>query len=143
MRAAATTYCRSAEPSSSGGVPTAMNLISPCATEAATSVEKVRRFAARLRATRSARPGSGRSAAARSLESSSCSVERSVKNGRPVRVTEIAPAYEAKGLFAGRLAEGPAGDDALGAQILADWTEARGQFWQVVPKEMLDRKSVV
>ncbi len=32
LRAAASTYCRSAEPSSSGGVPTAMNCSAPCAT---------------------------------------------------------------------------------------------------------------
>ena len=32
LRAAASTYCRSAEPSSSGGVPTAMNWTRPCAT---------------------------------------------------------------------------------------------------------------
>ena len=39
LRAASSTYCRSAEPSSSGGVPTAMNWISPCSTLASTSVE--------------------------------------------------------------------------------------------------------
>ena len=38
LRAAASTCCRSAEPSSSGGVPTAMSCSSPCATLAATSV---------------------------------------------------------------------------------------------------------
>ena len=37
-RAAASTYCMSAEPSSSGGVPTAMNCSMPCATAASTSV---------------------------------------------------------------------------------------------------------
>src|SRR5471030_620296 len=58
LRAAASTYCKSAEPSSSGGVPTAMNCRQPCATEAATSVEKCKRPAARLRATTSSRPGS-------------------------------------------------------------------------------------
>jgi len=58
VRAAATTCCRSAEPSSSGGVPTAMNWICPCATLAAASVVKRRRPAARLRATISASPGS-------------------------------------------------------------------------------------
>ncbi len=40
LRAAASTYCRSALPSSSGGVPTAMNWMSPKATAAATSVVK-------------------------------------------------------------------------------------------------------
>ena len=45
-RAAASTYCRSAEPSSPGGVPTAMICSSPCATLAATSVEKRSRPAA-------------------------------------------------------------------------------------------------
>ena len=34
LRAAASTYCMSAEPSSSGGVPTAMNCNAPCATAA-------------------------------------------------------------------------------------------------------------
>lgn len=58
LRAAASTYFRSAEPSSSGGVPTAMNCTSPCATLAATSVENCRRPAVRLRSISSFRPGS-------------------------------------------------------------------------------------
>ncbi len=37
-----------------------------------------------------------------------------VRNGVVVHA-EVAPAYEAKGLFAGRLADGPTGDEALGA----------------------------
>jgi len=58
LRAAASTYCRSALPSSSGGVPTAMNYTLPCATLAATSVEKVRRPASTFRSITSFRPGS-------------------------------------------------------------------------------------
>ena len=49
--ATCSTYCRSALPSSSGGVPTAMNCSAPCATEACTSVVKRSRPAATLRAT--------------------------------------------------------------------------------------------
>ena len=41
--AADNTYWRSAEPSSSGGVPTAMNCSMPCATACATSVVKLSR----------------------------------------------------------------------------------------------------
>jgi Fe-S cluster assembly protein SufD len=37
-----------------------------------------------------------------------------VRNGVVVHAA-VAPAYEAKGLFAGRLSDGPAGDEALGA----------------------------
>ena len=58
LRAAAVTYLRSAEPSSSGGVPTAMNCTSPCATAFSRSVVNAMRPAARLRATISSRPGS-------------------------------------------------------------------------------------
>ncbi len=58
LRAAASTYCMSAEPSSSGGVPTAMNCSAPCATAASLSVVKRRRPAATLRAIIAARPGS-------------------------------------------------------------------------------------
>ncbi len=58
LRAASSTYCRSAEPSSSGGVPTAMNWISPCATLAAISVENLSRPAAQLRVMISCKPGS-------------------------------------------------------------------------------------
>ena len=57
-RAAPSTYCKSAEPSSSGGVPTAMNWMVPCATARATSVVKRRRPALTLRATTRSRPGS-------------------------------------------------------------------------------------
>jgi hypothetical protein len=46
LRAAAVTYCRSAEPSSSGGVPTAMNWMVPCATERSMSVVNSSRPAA-------------------------------------------------------------------------------------------------
>ena len=58
LRAAASTYCMSAEPSSSGGVPTAMNCSAPCATAASWSVVKRRRPAATLRAIIASRPGS-------------------------------------------------------------------------------------
>ena len=58
LRAAASTYCMSAEPSSSGGVPTAMNWTVPCATAASTSVVKASRPAATLRAIIASRPGS-------------------------------------------------------------------------------------
>src|SRR4029077_11928562 len=57
-RAAATTCCRSAEPSSPGGVPTAMICSSPCATLAGTSVEKVSRPACSFLCTIASRPGS-------------------------------------------------------------------------------------
>ena len=56
LRAAASTWRRSAEPSSPAGVPTAMNWISPWRTLAATSVEKFSRPALRLRRTSSSRP---------------------------------------------------------------------------------------
>src|SRR6185503_8586992 len=52
------TCCMSAEPSSEGGVPTAMTWISPCATLAATSVENMRRPACSLRLTIGSSPGS-------------------------------------------------------------------------------------
>ena len=55
---AASTYCRSAEPSSSGGVPTPMNCSVPCATAAGMSVVKRSRPALRLRWTISSSPGS-------------------------------------------------------------------------------------
>ena len=58
LAAAASTYCMSAEPSSSGGVPTPMNWIVPCATAAATSVVNCRRPAAALRCTSASSPGS-------------------------------------------------------------------------------------
>ena len=58
LRAAATTYCRSAEPSSPGGVPTAMNCTSPQATLSAISVVNFKRPAAILLATISFKPGS-------------------------------------------------------------------------------------
>jgi hypothetical protein len=58
LRAAASTYCMSAEPSSSGGVPTAMNWMVPWLTARATSVVKCKRPAATLRATISCSPGS-------------------------------------------------------------------------------------
>lgn len=58
LRAAANTYCRSAEPSSPGGVPTAMNWTSPNATLAAMSSVNCRRPPVTLRLTRSSRPGS-------------------------------------------------------------------------------------
>jgi hypothetical protein len=48
--AAASTYCRSAEPSSSGGVPTPMNCSVPCATARGMSVVNCSRPAATLRA---------------------------------------------------------------------------------------------
>src|SRR5262245_32635883 len=57
-RAAATTCCRSAEPSSPGGVPTAMICRSPCATLAGTSVEKLSRPACSFLCTIASRPGS-------------------------------------------------------------------------------------
>ncbi len=58
LRAAWITYCMSALPSSSGGVPTAMNCSAPCATDASTSVVNFRRPAAALRRTIASRPGS-------------------------------------------------------------------------------------
>ena len=75
-RAAASTYCMSAEPSSSGGVPTAMNCSAPCATAASTSVVKRRRPAATLRADHRLEPRLvDRHAAARSA-SRSCARRR-------------------------------------------------------------------
>jgi hypothetical protein len=56
--AAARTYFMSADPSSSGGVPTAMNCRTPCATAASWSVVKRSRPAATLRAIIAASPGS-------------------------------------------------------------------------------------
>ena len=58
LRAACSTYCMSALPSSSGGVPTAMNCSVPCATAASTSVVKRSRPAAALRRTMASSPGS-------------------------------------------------------------------------------------
>src|SRR5579875_545694 len=58
LRATATTYCRSALPSSSGGVPTAMKITCPCATPAAPSVVNVSRPVAWLRLTSGSSPGS-------------------------------------------------------------------------------------
>ena len=56
--ATARTCRRSAEPSSSGGVPTAMNTMSASRIAPATSVVKLRRPAVWLRSTYSSRPGS-------------------------------------------------------------------------------------
>ena len=56
--ATAITYFMSAEPSSSGGVPTAMNWMRPCATPSAASVVNMRRPAAWFFLTMSSRPGS-------------------------------------------------------------------------------------
>ena len=58
LRAAASTYCMSADPSSSGGVPTAMNCSVPWATAASTSVVNRSRPAVTLRAIIASRPGS-------------------------------------------------------------------------------------
>jgi hypothetical protein len=58
LRAAASTYCRSALPSSPGGVPTAMNSTSPWATAAATSVVNSMRPASTLASIRPFSPGS-------------------------------------------------------------------------------------
>jgi hypothetical protein len=57
-RATASTWRRSAEPSSSGGVPTAIIRNRPWATAAFASVVNESRPFLRLRATRSSRPGS-------------------------------------------------------------------------------------
>ena len=56
--ATSSTCCRSAEPSSPGGVPTAMNTTSPCSTAASRSVVKCSRPAAALRVTSGSNPGS-------------------------------------------------------------------------------------
>ncbi len=58
VRATANTYCRSALPSSSGGVPTAMKITWPCAIAASASVVKASRNAAWLALTIGSRPGS-------------------------------------------------------------------------------------
>ncbi|KAG1258502.1 hypothetical protein G6F66_014564 [Rhizopus arrhizus] len=58
VRATASTYCRSALPSSSGGVPTAMNTTWPCSMAAAASVVNASRDAAWLAFTIGSRPGS-------------------------------------------------------------------------------------
>ena len=58
VAATASTYLRSAEPSSSGGVPTAMNWMRPCATPSAASVVNWSRPSAWFRCTISSRPGS-------------------------------------------------------------------------------------
>ena len=58
VRATASTYCRSALPSSSGGVPTAMKTTWPCAIALAASVVKASRPAAWLAFTIGSRPGS-------------------------------------------------------------------------------------
>ena len=57
LAAAASTWSRSAEPSSAGGVPTAMKTMVPSATALAASVVKCNRPAAALRSTSSLRPG--------------------------------------------------------------------------------------
>jgi hypothetical protein len=57
-RAAASTYCMSAEPSSPGGVPTAMNCRAPCATAASASVVNLSRPASALRRIIGSSPGS-------------------------------------------------------------------------------------
>ena len=58
LLATAITYCMSAEPSSSGGVPTAMNWMRPCATPVAASVVNISRPAAWFFFTSSSSPGS-------------------------------------------------------------------------------------
>jgi hypothetical protein len=58
LRAASITCFMSAEPSSSGGVPTAMNCSVPWRTAASTSVVKCSRPAATLRRIIASRPGS-------------------------------------------------------------------------------------
>jgi hypothetical protein len=58
VRAAASTCCMSAAPSSSGGVPTAMKRMVPKRTPSCTSVVKCSRPPATLRSTISFRPGS-------------------------------------------------------------------------------------
>ena len=58
VAATASTYLRSAEPSSSGGVPTAMNWMRPCATPSAASVVNMSRPSAWFFRTISSRPGS-------------------------------------------------------------------------------------
>ena len=58
VRATARTYLRSAEPSSSGGVPTAMKTMRPCFTASAASVVKFSRPSAWFFLTISSRPGS-------------------------------------------------------------------------------------
>ena len=58
VRATLSTWLRSAEPSSSGGVPTAMNWNRPCATPRTASVVNSRRPAAWLRLTSASSPGS-------------------------------------------------------------------------------------
>jgi len=58
VRATASTYCRSALPSSSGGVPTAMKRVSPCAMAWAASVLNSSRPAPWLARTIGSRPGS-------------------------------------------------------------------------------------
>ncbi len=58
VSATASTYCRSAEPSSSGGVPTAMNWNRPCSTASLGSLVKWSRPAAMLRSTIWSRSGS-------------------------------------------------------------------------------------
>ena len=58
LRAAASTYCRSALPSWSAGVPVAMKISSPWRTASAMSIVKRRRRSAALRPTSSGRPRS-------------------------------------------------------------------------------------
>lgn len=58
VRATASTYCKSAEPSSSGGVPTALNTISTLLRTLARSVVKLRRPSRWFLSTISSRPGS-------------------------------------------------------------------------------------
>ena len=58
VRATASTWRRSADPSSPGGVPTAIRITSPCVTPAAASVVKRNRPARTLRSIMGARPGS-------------------------------------------------------------------------------------
>ncbi len=58
VRATESTARRSAEPSMSEGVPTAMNRISPCRVVSAASVEKCSRPVSALRCTSPSRPGS-------------------------------------------------------------------------------------
>ncbi len=57
-RATASTCCKSADPSSLGGVPTAMNTTSACCNASAVDCVNARRPACRLRLTMSSSPGS-------------------------------------------------------------------------------------
>ena len=69
VRATSSTYLRSAEPSSSGGVPTAENTTSTSSRQEVRSVVKCRRPASTLRFTSSSSPGSYMGISPRSSES--------------------------------------------------------------------------